>query len=166
MLDIARPRLLRWCKGLGVDLGCGNNKICNNAIGIDKPFDVFKELPFKDEVFDFVFSSHCLEEANPEDVKTILREWTRILKRNGRLILYMPDKGFYYNIDCVKGNAKHKADYYWQDIVKLLPTNTQVVHADRHGRYKESGGDLNREQFKGKREDYGEHCFELVIEKT
>ncbi len=43
-----------------------------------------------DEVYDFVFSSHCLEHiANP--IKA-LKEWMRIIKTGGHVILILPEK--------------------------------------------------------------------------
>jgi len=43
-----------------------------------------------DEKYDFILSSHCLEHiANPLKA---LREWLRVLKRNGALLLVLPAK--------------------------------------------------------------------------
>ena len=163
-LDKARPRLLKWCRGLGVDLGCAKNKISENAIGIDRPFDVFAPLPFKDNIFDFVFSSHCLEDAESDKAPKILEEWLRILKPRGFLILYMPDKGFYYNVGHPRANRDHKADYYWQDIMHMLGKRVTLIHSKRYGRWKNNSEELNRVDYNGK-EPYGEHCFELVMRK-
>jgi ubiquinone/menaquinone biosynthesis C-methylase UbiE len=45
---------------------------------------------FNDGVLDFVYSSHLLEDF--VDTKSVLREWLRVLKRGGRLIIFCPDE--------------------------------------------------------------------------
>jgi SAM-dependent methyltransferase len=60
-------------------------------------------MPFKDGEFDYVYSSHALEDI--ADTAATLSEWTRILKIKGNLILQVP------NPDHYKGfNADHKHD--------------------------------------------------------
>ena len=55
----------------------------------DKIIQGFSEaLPFEDETFDVVYSSHVLEHVI--DKKETLREMNRVLKRDGVLILGMP----------------------------------------------------------------------------
>ena len=48
------------------------------------------KLPFKDGTLDFVYSSHLLEDY--ADWKPALREWSRVLKPGGKLIILMPDR--------------------------------------------------------------------------
>lgn len=84
-------------KGKGVDLGCGRIKCHPNAIGIDIfPFesadiitDITKLDMFKDGELDFVIASHTLEHF--PDTKAVLREWKRVLKRDGILGVAVPD---------------------------------------------------------------------------
>ena len=47
----------------------------------------------KDETYDFVHSSHCLEHLN--DPSEGLKNWLRILKPNGYLIITVPDEDLY-----------------------------------------------------------------------
>ena len=47
-------------------------------------------LPFKDGTLDFVYSSHLLEDF--ADWRPALREWTRVLKKGGYLVILMPDR--------------------------------------------------------------------------
>jgi SAM-dependent methyltransferase len=49
---------------------------------------VSEKLPYPDQSFDIVFSSHVLEHVN--DVEQSLSEMSRVLKNNGRLIIGMP----------------------------------------------------------------------------
>ena len=44
-----------------------------------------RKLPFEDNTFDIVFSSHCIEHIQWYQVKTTIKEWTRVLKPGGKL---------------------------------------------------------------------------------
>lgn len=99
---LCRKRLVNFCVGNGVDLGYGGDPIVPTAITIDiaKPYSHVGKHPqnligdarnlywFKDCVLDYVYSSHLLEDfANTEEV---LREWLRVIKYDGYMILYCP----------------------------------------------------------------------------
>jgi SAM-dependent methyltransferase len=97
-----RARLAGYCEGYGVDLGFGGDPITDSAIRYDMsaPYTAVgaysvqlggtaAELHyFRDGVLDFVYSSHLLEDF--EDTAAVLKEWWRVLKRGGRLIIYCP----------------------------------------------------------------------------
>jgi ubiquinone/menaquinone biosynthesis C-methylase UbiE len=51
------------------------------------------ELPFESNTLDYVFSSHCLEDA--DDTKEWLREWLRVIRPGGNLVLFLPDQQAY-----------------------------------------------------------------------
>ena len=102
-----RPRLAKYCKGNGLDIGYGGDPIVSDAITIDlrHPYarlgDVPKNLAgdardlrwFKDGVLDYVYSSHLLEDF--EDTGAVLREWLRVLKYGGLFVLFGPDEQIY-----------------------------------------------------------------------
>lgn len=99
-----RELLLPFCKGEGIDIGFGGDPIKPEAITIDleKPYAYAGDAPqhlsgdasylewFQDESFDYVYSSHLLEDF--QDKATILQEWLRVLKPNGHLVLLLPDE--------------------------------------------------------------------------
>ncbi len=102
-----RARLAPYCKGNGLDLGCGGDLIVPDAIGVDmpRPYTSVGDRPvhlkgdarmltwFVDESIDYIFSSHLLEDfANTEEVLT---EWLRVLKPGGVLILFLPVEQVY-----------------------------------------------------------------------
>lgn len=48
-------------------------------------------LPFDNESFDLVFSSHVLEHFNRKEWLDVLKEWLRLLKKDGLLVLILPN---------------------------------------------------------------------------
>ncbi|MBI5771137.1 MAG: class I SAM-dependent methyltransferase [Verrucomicrobia bacterium] len=121
-----RARLAPFCAGYGLDLGFGGDPIVPHAIGMDmpQPYSDVGKLPvqlggdatrlvwFADGTLDFVFSSHLLEDFVA--VGAVLREWLRVLKPGGRLIIFCPDEQVYRRHCAATGQ----------------PYNTHHVHAD------------------------------------
>ncbi len=80
-----------------LDIGCGEN-LKKGDIGLDfrktSSVDVVADarmLPFKDESFDHVYSSHLIEHVSHREVRSALVEWVRVLKRNGIIEIRCPD---------------------------------------------------------------------------
>lgn len=97
-----RPTTVPYCTGNGIDIGSGGDPVVPHAISIDviTPYaDYGKgiqwrgdalDLPFKDATMDFVYSSHLLEDYH--DWWAPLREWVRVLKPGGHLVILIPDR--------------------------------------------------------------------------
>lgn len=104
-----RPLTVPYCQGNGVDVGSGGDPVVPWAMSVDLPVDEFhrynsgsdgwgtiqwrgraEALPFKDGVLDFVYSSHLLEDFF--DWWPVLREWVRVLKAGGHLVVLVPDR--------------------------------------------------------------------------
>lgn len=99
-----RERLAPYCIGYGLDLGFGGDPIAPHAIRYDMPTpytsvgsqpvqlggDATDLHYFRDGVLDFIYTSHLLEDFL--DTAAILREWFRVLKPGGRLIIFCPDE--------------------------------------------------------------------------
>jgi SAM-dependent methyltransferase len=121
-----RQRLAPFCIGYGVDLGTGGDPITEAAIRMDMPTPYARTGPhpvqlggdatqlhwFRDNVLDYVYSSHLLEDF--EDTKSVLVEWLRVLKPGGRLIIFCPDQKAYEVYCASRGEG----------------TNPHHVHAD------------------------------------
>ncbi len=90
-----------YCAGQGVEVGPGDNPYCppERTVYVDKFERAGKgmtvrkienawQLPFADNQFDFLLSSHCLEHC-PDAIGT-LEEWRRVVRPGGRLVLILP----------------------------------------------------------------------------
>lgn len=120
-----------YTRGMGLDLGCGPNKVWPHAIGVDdytdtqlfgvqmKPdirCDVTKLDVFGSASMDFVYSSHVLEHI--KDYPAALKEWWRVVKPSGYLILYLPDEDEYPKVGEKGANPDHK----WNVNIELVVT--------------------------------------------
>jgi SAM-dependent methyltransferase len=84
----------KYCVGQGLDIGFGGDLIVSNAKGYDFEHGDAQFLNnIQDETYDFVYSSHTLEHL--DDVVTALKNWYRVVKKNGYLILYIPHRDLY-----------------------------------------------------------------------
>lgn len=94
--------------GDGVDLGSAGDPIVPNAIQVERPdnycplFDD-KYPPqlrgdashlhwFRDGVLDWVYSAHLIEDYTADEQKAVIREWCRVIKPGGRLVILAPEK--------------------------------------------------------------------------
>lgn len=136
--DPERRFLYPYCKGIGIDVGCGSKKTHPNAIGIDiTP----KALPgkfgsetkkisqadinlsgdnlyiFADNVFDYVVARHNLEHY--QDPIKAVREWKRVLKKGGILGVVLPDDEAF---DTIRVDPTHKHVFTKESYRNLLET--------------------------------------------
>ena len=103
----ARSVLAPYCVGLGLDLGFGGSAISPTAITLDMPHMYCPSLEghrqhlrgdatnlsfICDGAFDFIYSSHLIEDFYYEELIRIISEWRRILAPEGVLVLNCPDQ--------------------------------------------------------------------------
>lgn len=102
----SRSLLSPYCKGLGIDVGFGGEKIVPEAWAFDMPNPYTsvggdsqqlrgdcRSFPFIcDNALDYIYSSHVLEDFTYLELIGILTEWRRILKPDGLLITNCPDQ--------------------------------------------------------------------------
>lgn len=126
--------IVPYTRGRGLDLGCGPHKPFNHFLGVDNKdharqfgwqfepdvtVDTCENLDmFADNSMDFAFSSHLLEHI--VDYKATLKEWFRVVKPGGHLVLYLPHKLLYPNIGQPGGNPDHKHDFMPRDIADAM----------------------------------------------
>ena len=122
--------IVEYTAGRGLDLGCGLFKTFPHFIGVDNGHhwgnqgvdvmvDTCEDLSvFADNSMDFVFSSHLLEHIT--NYEAALKEWWRVIKQDGYLILYLPHKEHYPNIGEAGANPDHKHDFMPADIIDAM----------------------------------------------
>jgi ADP-heptose:LPS heptosyltransferase/predicted SAM-dependent methyltransferase len=129
-------------------IGVDNRKdqaLFGHAINPDIVVQSAAELPmFASGSMDFVFSSHLLEHfplekpdptrwANPiaremakrsmleeHTASEALREWMRVLKRDGYLVLYVPDEEQYPKVGEPGANPDHCWNVNYEGVLKLM----------------------------------------------
>lgn len=145
-----RERLGKYCIGIGIDLGFGGDPIVPQALCFDLPSpyanvgmhpqhfagDARDLSVFSNDGFDFVYSSHLLEDF--EDTETVLREWVRVLKPGGNLVIYCPDEMVYRAHCTATGqtyNEAHKiANFNLDHVRRALESipDIFIVHYIEH----------------------------------
>jgi SAM-dependent methyltransferase len=118
-----------------IDVGCGSTDRSKEfpdhelvrvdireEVNPDYRCDV-RSLPFKTEEFDLVFSSHVLEHFGRKEWREILKEWIRVLKKTGVLILILPN---------IKWAIEHFEDEKVQNDVMNVFYGGQSNPFDKH----------------------------------
>lgn len=125
--------LVEYTRGRVLDIGCGNYKPFGHFIGVDNNKDAHlfgilckPDLAMDadnldliiDSSMDAVYSAHTLEHL--DDPAKALKEWWRVLKTEGYLVLYLPHKDLYPNVGTEGANPDHKRDFLPQDVIDLM----------------------------------------------
>ncbi len=143
----AKPRRIRenffekYTKGKGIDIGFGGDLIALNAWGWDFEHGDAQYLNgLENEEFDFVYSSHTLEHMpNPAEA---LKNWYRVLKKGGYLIIYIPHRDLYEKKKTLPSrfNPNHTSFFLIDrdetpDTIGIIPliqrnlTNYEIIYA-------------------------------------
>lgn len=130
--------IIPYVQGLGLDIGCGRRTAWPKMIGVDSLKDMggLKNKPgdvsiiaesdnlhmVTDASMDYVFSSHNLEHM--ADRHKTLKEWARVIKTGGYMVLYLPSANFYPKVGEPGANPDHKIDIFPGDVEKWLQEAT------------------------------------------
>lgn len=116
-----RHLVVPYTRGKGLDIGCGQYKAFPHFIGVDSGKDYHGQgvtdiksdgsdlSLFADGSMDFVFSSHFLEHV--VDMDATLKEWWRVIRPKGHLVLYLPHEDLYPRCGEPGANPDHKRDF-------------------------------------------------------
>lgn len=131
-----RWEVVKYTRGKGLDIGCGACKQFPHWIGVDNCKDVklFNQSMDPDVVvdtaedlslfaaqsMDFVFSSHLLEHIPYERVAETLKEWMRVLKNKGYLVLYLPDEDEYPKVGEPGANVDHQWNVNYDRVIEAM----------------------------------------------
>lgn len=148
-----RDEVLEFCVGKGIDLGVGGDKVVPDCIGFDllDPYNLVGKDSMdmvgdaqhledcEDGMFDYVYSSHLLEDF-PHTSK-VLKEWVRVLKPGGHLILYLPHERR-YRLHCRQTGQPYNQGHSIEDmslsyiLAVSAPLPIKAVKTiERHGAY-------------------------------
>jgi ADP-heptose:LPS heptosyltransferase/predicted SAM-dependent methyltransferase len=128
--------IVKWTRGKGLDVGSGMWKTYPHFIGVDNKvdaqlfnqpinpdvtIDTAEKLDlFASQSMDFVFSSHLLEHIKPESVGATLKEWMRVIKNRGYLVLYLPDEDEYPKVGQPGANPDHKWNVNYDRVIEYM----------------------------------------------
>ncbi|MDY7576937.1 methyltransferase domain-containing protein [Herbaspirillum sp. RTI4] len=154
----------RYFVGRGIDIGGAPDPLAQHAGLFPRMGEVRTwDLPdgdaqgmqgIADESLDFVYSSHCLEHM--VDVRQALKNWLRILKPGGYLIVTVPDEDLYeHGYWPSHFNADHKASF---TLYKQRPTMGSSINLIDLVR--EFGPDVECERLWQIRDFYNENAAE------
>ena len=132
--DIRFPT--RYFKGNGIDIGSGDDPISNYSEFFPLITSVrLWDLPdgdaqymntVEDETYDFVHSSHCLEHMR--DPHEALKNWIRICKSSGYIIITIPDEDLYeQGIFPSTFNGDHKCTFTIKKNVSWCNKSINVI---------------------------------------
>lgn len=106
------------------DMGCGRHKTISRAVGIDvkRVTDIKASIDYlpmiKSDTAHIIVSRHSLEHLI--DPVKALREWHRILRPEGKLVLVLPDHGAFDTMDFSIGNGVHLHAYTRGSLCALI----------------------------------------------
>lgn len=129
---IAMASVIKYCRGIGVDIGCQFNRITPSTIGIEYNDPLFlKNLwgahiirdgtdlgIFSDNALDYVYAGHMLEDV--WDPVGCLREWGRVVKKDGYIAMLLPHADFYPRVRTLDCNPHHKFDYWPKHLKEMI----------------------------------------------
>ena len=171
----SEPRRIRerfyskYCNGKVLDIGyaaTGGETMTGidvTGLDIDTPGYDGLHIPYDDETFDTVYSSHMLEHMH-DDIAG-LREQYRVVKKGGYIIVVVPHQWLYEKKDALPSrfNGDHKRFYtpatLLANVEKALEPNTYRI------RYLQDCDDGYDYSLPAETPPIGEYQIELVIQK-
>ena len=120
----------------GLDLGCGDTKISEHAIGIDlrkesKAVIVgdvsnLKVLLSNEKPYNWIYSSHLLEHLK-KPPKEVVKDWLVFVKPGGKLVLYLPDIKYY-----TEKNPEHFWNFTAEQWFEELKEENIILYEKRN----------------------------------
>lgn len=160
----------KYCIGEGLDIGYGSDPITVDCYGwdtMDGDAQYLSSIP--DESFDYVYSSHCLEHMR--DVRTAIKNWFRVVRPGGFLILFIPERDLYEKRKELPSrfNADHKHMFLLgkseePDTLDILEEISHSINGYNieYAKVCDEGHTLYFENVKSD----GEYSIEIVLRKT
>jgi predicted SAM-dependent methyltransferase/ADP-heptose:LPS heptosyltransferase len=129
--------IVKWTRGRGLDIGAGMYRTFPHFITVDNNADARlfgHNMPrpdlfvphaaelglLADGCMDFVFSSHLLEHIEEDRLVKVIREWWRVVKLQGFMVLYLPDEDEYPKVGEEGANPDHKWNVNYNAVMKIM----------------------------------------------
>lgn len=118
-------------EGLVLDVGCGDQKLAPNLLGVDAYSEAPEvnvkaymwDMPFDDESIDGIICLEALEHVSKYQVLPTLEEFQRVLKPGAKLIILVP------NLVWVLEEFLKNPNYGWElDTIFGTQTNEGQMH--------------------------------------
>ncbi len=119
-----RFEVVPYVHGRALDVSAGGAKAFPNMISVGRfPEANVIDFPekvecFAPELFDCVFSSHCLDKV--EDPAAALRRWWELLKVGGYLVLYLHHRDHFPRVGLTGSRFDQKNDFVNEDVIDLM----------------------------------------------
>lgn len=114
-------------------LGCGKRNFGPEWVHIDKEnFDHVKyndvtKLPFENGSIDLIYACHLISYFTSDELLKILFEWSRVLKKGGRLRIATPDLETLLNI---AGSGQMASTF--GPIYGVMKSGNELIHHKSH----------------------------------
>lgn len=134
-----RWETIPYFHGRVLDIGCGPFKCFPHWLGVDSgkqwgnrgsfvEVETAERLElFTSQSCDAVFSSHLLEHIPYENVPATLKEWMRVIKPGGHLMLYLPASGDYPPLGHKHANPDHKWDVDYDKVIECMGDGFDLI---------------------------------------
>lgn len=115
----------KFCQGKGLDIGYGGDPILPGVRGWDFEHGDAQLMRGLDNAsFDFVYSSHLLEHL--PDCELALKNWWRLLKPGGYLLLLLPHRDLYEKKKNLPSRFNHDHEHFFMPEEDDLPDTIGV----------------------------------------
>lgn len=132
-----RDWFMPYTEGHGMDVGFGGDALTPNCITFDMPQPYTsvgtsaqhlggdaRKIPLKNDTLDWLYNSHLIEDFTYGDQIPMVKEWLRVLRPGGRLLILAPDQQRFLAHCAATGqsiNDNHKeADYSLKTFKKRV----------------------------------------------
>lgn len=128
-----------------MDVGFGGDALTPNCITFDLPQPYTsvgtsaqhlggdaRKIPLKNDTLDWLYNSHLIEDFTYGDQILVVKEWLRVLKLGGRLLILAPDQQRFLAHCAATGqsiNEAHKEADYSLATFKRRVLKTGNIHS-------------------------------------
>lgn len=120
--------------GRGLDIGAGDFRVLPHVITVDNEdhaqfgfslrpdvkCDCRKLDVFGSQSMDFVYSSHLIEHVPYDETVDMFREWVRVVKPGGYVVIFAPDEDDYPKVGEPGANPTHQWNVNYDRVIASM----------------------------------------------